>query len=503
MIDFNSFLLKPLPPPAKPDRTAAKMTKRLVIAAVLAAVIGIPAFVIVTRILPVDGAGYVFYWLHDHVYLPIKGNSFTQFYPYSISWWGMAATVGFFWLLGYLTRTSVLKEAHIFWLRKILRRSNRHRFLIKSSHLLEKIKLKPLLLHQTTALERKLALLRLTSMPINKTAGDNEKLIEKRAAQLTHLTILNLNLQLRPHHPKSLKMKTGDPKEPGKEAHPDLSDNITPNLEAARYWHQAYLHIRAHLDRRPGNKKLQQLAALLANQIELILSPILDLTDPEQLREAEEKTGRFDLRAAALDLYYLASLHNRDIADALHHPTGGESLPGPSETQQTATQHLAVSVSRHQSALETVIRQLENNVVDLDHLFPPDQEVHHHLAAISRWILSTALDFSMLSANPSVAAAYMETHEILAFTLDCLDPESPIMDELYPVHQLLQLPEPQHYRLCAALMETGINNYEQVWQHSILKESEIILPSDFQLSRAQIRHLTHAAGPSRKDTPKE
>jgi len=499
MIDFNSSLLKPLPPPAKPDRTAGKMTKRFIIVAVLAAVIGIPAFVVITRILPEDGVGYVFYWLHDNVYLPIKGYGFTQYFPYSISWWGMAATVGFFWLLGYLTRTSVLKEAHIFWLRKILRRTNRHRLLITASHLLEKIKLKPRLLHQTATMERKLAFLRLTSLPLDNTTEDNERLVEKFAAQLTHLTLLNLNLHLRPHHPRPQKKKKEEKKETGKEISKetaaDVSHNIDPNLEAAHYWHQAYLYIRAHLSRHPGNKKLQQLVTLLANQVELFLSPILELKDPEQLKLTAEKTGRFDLHAAALDLYYLASFHNPKIADVL--------VPPPGDPAQSAVHHLAASVNRHQSALETVIRQLENNVVDLEHLFPPDQEVHHHIAAVSRTALLTALDFSMLTANPSVAAAYIETHEILDFTLNCLHPESPIVDELYPVYQLLQLPEPSHYRLCAALMETDISLYEQIWQQSILKESETILPSDFQLSRTRIRQLTQAAGPLQQDNPKE
>ena len=61
--------------------------------------------VIVSGLLP--GSGLGLYWLHDHVFLPVKGVSFTQFYPWSLLWWGIPALALIWRVLVWVTGAAV------------------------------------------------------------------------------------------------------------------------------------------------------------------------------------------------------------------------------------------------------------------------------------------------------------------------------------------------------------------------------------------------------------
>jgi hypothetical protein len=92
----------------------------------------------------------------------------------------------------------------------------------------------------------------------------------------------------------------------------------------------------------------------------------------------------------------------------------------------------------------------------------------------------------------------MDSLETYDFVINCLDleespePESPYFTAL---QSLNRLPIPADYRLCAHLSELALDEYENLWKQSLLKEDGTIQPGDVELAKARIHSLFHTAGP--------
>ena len=67
MKNIQSSLLKSMPAAAKPKRS--RIPGRILLIIFISAFIVVPAFIIITRALPKEGVGSVFYWIHDHIFL--------------------------------------------------------------------------------------------------------------------------------------------------------------------------------------------------------------------------------------------------------------------------------------------------------------------------------------------------------------------------------------------------------------------------------------------------
>lgn len=470
---IRSPFLKAQPRKVSPGR-ARSMPKRLTLVLILAAIIGTPIFIIVTRVLPPEPVGKYFYWLHDHVYLPAKGFTYTLFYPFSLSWWGPLATILVVWLVSYLMMISLTKDPHAQMLRRIVRRKNKHRLLLSTTRIIRKWKFDALLLQEITGQEREKALHGLTAMPISEADEETVDLL----FHLTHL------------HIKLLTLRTPDP---------------INYLRATVVWQQTYLQFNNRLARNTGHTLLKELTPALAEVMDTLLFPLMDHNDESQLKEAFETPGGFDTFSICLDLLYLSSLHNPPLADILYgdpdYPEETASIYKraliiASRLADTTAQRREI-IDRSRKILERIRKKelhgagfIETEEKENCPLLLDDaQEIPYYC----RIALSVSLDLAGMMGEAAIALDSVEAIEALEFEVNSMNPE--LFEEGFQ-QPLKDLPAPPDYYWCAELSREQLDAYEQAWSKLPVTEDSPLTPGDFQLARTRIRALYHAAGPA-------
>lgn len=149
---FRSPLLRAIPIVNKNDH-ATKVEKRTKL--LIAGVVFLLALILVWYF-GKGGIGFPLYWLHDYLYLPIKGYTFSYFYPDSWIWWGAVFTLLGLWMVSYLRDKSfvlmphkwlIQQMIHTYMLSAVLVHSLRftavfrHRFNLYPTLLIDKVKL--------------------------------------------------------------------------------------------------------------------------------------------------------------------------------------------------------------------------------------------------------------------------------------------------------------------------------------------------------------------------
>ena len=474
-----------MPAAAKPKRS--RIPIRILIILFISAFIVVPAFIIITRALPKEGIGSVFYWIHDYIFLPVKGYTYTLFYPYSLGWWGPILTALFLWLIAYLTMVSFIKDPHVYVLRKVIHRNpkKRHGILIKTGAWLKKRKMEPILLIQITNMERKKTLNRLANLALTQ-------MDETLLTQAIHLTQLHIQLMTLP------------PVKAARETH----------LEALVYWHQAYLQADIRCQKNPPSPQLKELLSRLAEQIETLVLPLLNYKNETLLKEALKQRAGFDIPTLLVDLLYLASLNNNSLAVLLAGtPTTGEAI------KRLVVARLSASSQERQAVLDETRCRLEKFLeqktgpysTGSSETFEPI--IHDNidvrlqvdpnyagtiLPVLGDLALSIVLHLSALVESVSIGLGYIDSLETYDFVFNCLDieetgePESPYFTAL---QSLNRQPTPADYRWCAHLSGLALDEYENLWKQSILKEDGTIRPGDIELAKARIHSMIHSAGP--------
>jgi hypothetical protein len=488
MKNFHSSLLESMPAAAKPKRS--RIPFRILLIIFISAFIVVPAFIIITRALPKEGLGLIFYWIHDHIFLPIKGYTYTLFYPFSLSWWGPILTAIFLWLIAYLTMVSFFKSPHVYVLRKVIRRNPKkhHNILIETGGWLKKRGMEPLLLKQVTNMERKKTLNQLANLALSQ-------MDETLLTQAIHLTQLHIRLMMLP------------PVKAVRETH----------LEALVYWHQAYLQADIRCRKNSPSPQLRELLNRLAGQIEPLILPLLNYKNETLLKEAVKQPAGFDIPSVLVDLLYLASLNNHSPAVLL--PGSPTAVNVNEEALKKAAARLSASSHERQTILDETCRQLEKFLEQktgpyntgssetFEPITPDNLEVRLKvdpnyagttLPVLGDLALSIALHLSALVDSVSIGLGYMDSLETCDFVFNCLEleespePESPYFTAL---QSLNRVPAPGAYRWCAHLSELALDEYENLWKQSLLKEDGTIQPGDLALAKARIHSLFHTAGP--------
>ncbi|MCW2243159.1 hypothetical protein [Azospirillum canadense] len=101
--------------PLRPERDAdlpSRLARRWGVCAAVAGGAGLLAYGTRARWFDPDGPGYAAYWLHDAVYLPLKGHLWTWGLPYSLVPWTVLATLLVTGALGFLSGRPLLRGAH-------------------------------------------------------------------------------------------------------------------------------------------------------------------------------------------------------------------------------------------------------------------------------------------------------------------------------------------------------------------------------------------------------
>jgi len=434
--NIHSFLLKAWPVQTKPARS--RFVKRLAWVVSLFIALAVPVFLVASRLLQPRGIGKWLYWVHDHIYLPIVGYTYTLFYPYSISWWGMMATLLVLSLIAFLSMKPMIKGLHVYVLRRIVRRPSRHFFLVKTCGWLKKHNFQPELLEKTVEMEWKIALHRLFSGDLN--ALDRTSL--RRTGYLTHMAVNVMTL-------------------------PPLE--LQERLKAASTWHRGFLHLHARFLQNPGSAEtplFNKILSRLSLQVEPLTKPWLDLKNMGKIRPLSEQPGSFDDETLLLDLMYIASFFDSSLANRL--------------PRLDITRRLASSVSNRQGYLDRLRFQLEIDSPDISQFMPIPDPVNIELS------LSIAVQLSILVGKVSTALSFIESVEALDFMISTLDEEDPRFETLEP---LLINAGPDLYRLCAGLAEKELSLNEIAWKQSVFNQGNLVMPDDFKWSRKRIGEL--------------
>ncbi|MCP5049064.1 MAG: hypothetical protein GY940_17980 [bacterium] len=468
MKNIRSSLLKPMPGKADAKRLKS-MPKRIGLVLLIAVIIGVPIFIIATRFLPRDGSGNIFYWFHDHIYLPVKGYTYTLFYPFSLSWWGPLATLFLVWLIAYLAMVSITKDPHAQVLRRVVRRNSRHGFLLRTTRWLRKWKIEALILKEIVRQEREKALNRLTALPLDRVDDD----IFERVFHLTrfHIRLLTLGVGGRVEY-----------------------------LQAALVWYRAYFQFRNRLQRNPGAEQLKRLTVQLAGLAENILPVLLDYRDEVLMKEVGEMPGGFNCSTVVLDLVYLAALHNDNLEGILPGDLGevsGETIReivALRVAESTASRRVMLDGAREQVEK---IRRGEVDVIgfiggESKEDWPVLLDDSEEMVIIGRLVLTIALDLAGLVNSSAMGLGVMESIEALDFEMNCLGEE---VWEVGLVHPLGGLPQAGDFRWCAELAEGELVEYEKIWKQARHGEEKLVTAGDFQLARNRVRALYHASGP--------
>jgi len=448
----HSPLLKKLPEPAPSHRTKKRFTLRLSIIAIISAVIGFSWFVIYYRALPEKGAGFPFYWIHDHIFLPLKGYTYSLFYPYSISWWGMITTLIILWIIGFLAFVSFFKEPHIFILRKMVRRINKHSILLNSCKLLNKWKFHPVLVKEITSLERKRTSNSLLDTAISKNDYSKDILPLERLTKLTHL---QTTLMLLPPY------------------------NLHENLEALVTWHQTFLQIGIRLRKKPDSTELNSLTQWMAKDLEEIISPLFPFKNKESADVIQKIQPSFTNDSIMLDLLLLASLNNKPLIGLLMDFPEEPNIPFP-KVKHIITSHLVYSTGKRLEILDKLRHYLEINE-NIESFLPSENDDKQVIAFLHSLALSIAVDTAALAEQPSLGRAYIEMIETLDFLINNnMNIDKETVENLKP---LIQFPTPLLYSIINQLSSEEISAYRSSWKQNEWGEDSIVLAHDFDLAK--------------------
>lgn len=233
------------------------------------------------RAFAVDGPMRWLYWLHDHLFLPIKGFTWSLLYPYSLLWWGLLAIALAWFAVSYLGVRRSWRGPHVFVTRVMLENRGLHNWLVGVARML----------HTRGA---DLLALRLTTVDLWQQTLEQCQRPERPSSeqwtfrQATSLASLMVKLeQLR------LEFANRDAEEP------EQLDVTLLNL-----WLETYLEVQ----RGAVGSAHRQFFAELQRELALTLAPLLPL--PEQDLDA----GLFARERLCQDLHLLLLVAHPELA---------------------------------------------------------------------------------------------------------------------------------------------------------------------------------------------
>jgi len=145
MISFRSPFLQATTTQSRENRSEVKR-RRLFGTTLALFLIGIPVLCVLLEWLPTHGVGYPLYWVHDHVFLPLKGWTFHRFAPASTIWWTLALLFAITWLIFFLVDESLILSPHRDLMLFALAREQFHGPLLRSASWLARRGVRPGLL---------------------------------------------------------------------------------------------------------------------------------------------------------------------------------------------------------------------------------------------------------------------------------------------------------------------------------------------------------------------
>jgi len=440
-LDFNSPLLQAKTPVNRPDRIrSSRITIRIVMTLSIFVSLGVVISAIAFRWFePQYIIGYVLYWLHDEIYLLIKGYTYTWAYPYSLLWWLTGLVLFAYWLFSYLTDIPWLRGFHI----KIIRFFLFHNVLcgvlktwiklVKPSFFRAK------LLEIFVAHEQKRCL-----QLVDTTVTPNKDQLQNLA--LT--TFFKVDICL-------FSPRVSDVKQQEKL----ISDLINTLIR---------LYLYSDLFQKDKEKLWLNLYKLVSE-----INSGLNTFD-----KALTTTAEFSKLSLFAEIICLFKIRNKQSPyDNVWYQGMNRVLNGIEiRSQQLSVNRIGLEQLRW--------RHFDKQPIDLN-----QKETTYE----GRLAVDVALLFAVFSEEPNASLAYIENIEALAFTVAIADKQQVAnvkgLKNLKPYFE--QKINYADYRLCAELLARAKKaQYEEIEKRSA---NGLFKPNDLALADASIAHFFHAA----------
>lgn len=419
-----------MPPPV--ETTAIRVRRRAVRALALAAAVALLLFIVVwLQLLSRQGLGRIVYGLHDAVFLPLEGYTYTLFFPTSLVWWlGGGLLLGlvlFFWL----THLSPTRRPHVWALRRILRQGHLLPPLLRTVTLLQRLGLQPGMVRAIAHDEWERTALALS--------GDG-RAQGRRLADLTWFT-----LALDP------------PRTP--------NTNLDPSgLTALGRWSRAYVLLHAYADQ-PATW-----IDRIADAATWVLPPPSDMA-----------------RGAALTMTRVVADLRRTLEwGRLQWGQGGSAEPErPAELLESVEARRRELYGIYAAAEDAVRLGGGTPLLPAAHFTPSEAP------ALGQLALDVALHVALFQQSVAPASAYLDALDSLLLPLRALpDPVSATWLALLGG----QTPA-EAYRLVAELERRRWHLTDTAWQFERDSDTPVVEATDFALAEATITGLRAAAGP--------
>lgn len=461
------------------------------------------------------------YSLHDDVYLVLKGQTYTRFYPYSLIWWRLIGTVAVIFLITWTLDIAPVKEVQTLLLRWLIRRPQHHaRFIIWTARL-ARLHVRPDMARLVTINELENALLNLGA------ASALRSVPIETCRQVVDLAALYVALEQ--HYPASERRY----------------------LHNLSLWNRVAYLLHAYADDSAFSATMRDVMGLF-EQIKPGCAP-----DRQAAVLPEES---FSCGRLAGDMCDLLALDERraystaDLSGEIGHSSMrafvvlnrlGESIEARRRLLHRAYNGLEHSLMRRNREGEQAIFLSVPAAVDLKTL---------HAASVAA--LGVVVHVSLLTDSPAVARAYIESLESLYLVLAATPLESPAVQTLaalfefpadyfapwfyrYPraalelVERLLSeqfegvnlqvlhtirvrferwvmrrarpglypyLPLCEAYRVTGLLMDRQLQQKVEQWKFEQHHPDPVIQPPDFAAeARTVVGAWLHASGPSDQD----
>ncbi len=447
---FRSPLLQAYP--TRRGRVLNTHRRRALWVSIACFAIGIPSAMVAMRLPPVQGWGYPLYWLHDHLYLPLQGQLFTRFLPYSIAAWILIA-VGLCGLLfSVLTGLSPLHALHLKLLELTLASRRARPLLLAASVRLLRFGVNAAMMAEVCDSMRR----RSSARSETPESTDEELALCRFLCELT----------LRCDLPDAFQLR-------------------------------AALAIQETLEKRLPQRQCPPALVQLLERLPILLKRLTrpDSTNPY----SHENSGQpFGAAAFAADLLRVARAHHPQLPAAVWSPRD-------TRNELVWTSQLALANDQRRAALDQLRHTIEDRQLrQRPGSLPSLPFEHAPLADLpwwGRWYFSLVMTQSLLEGCPDSALRQLDTLEALRLTLALV----PSDEEAAPPESRLgallgDLPLPRHWRCLASWAENDLNRSREQLASSTLQREGVLRGDEFDLLQERMWALQHAAGPDQLPT---
>ena len=446
----NSALLSKMPDAGEYARSRTQyVVIRSIITAAVFVLFAYLARSVMFRTWPSNTLGAILYYVHDYIYLWVKGNTLVRFLPVSIGWWGAITTIALLVLASFVMARSFILTHHIALARYAVKQLWLHRFLVSGVKICHRLGGQLVFLRTLVENEQELAIIDINKQPLNNASRDLCQLV----CETTSLWI-----QL-----ERMCCRNSD------------------QWHALDIWHRAYLMLRAY--GKPDKDWFHDLKNRFGDMYQWI-------ENPRHESKAVEETHGFQLQQLDKDTHILLSLDRERI-------NLQNAEPNLHDVNRTSHLQLICSIGNRRELLDKAYMLFQNSLtlqippIVQNQLPALDNSPFRNLVA-GHIALDIALNLALLTNEFHIGLAYLESVESLAYILGASLHLPPLADHyayLVNAHVLPQttasslVHKAVIYRLCSLLMQKVLDEEQTHWNVELSSTDGLVRQEDYDFEQ--------------------